>query len=119
MSGDLTLALAISSCNAARLRANTVRKRGFSAAWVALARTHLSQPSSRATYSVRVVAVIIGLRNQGLGFLPDGDLYHLRYPSGYMVSNVGAQQPSRAAEQSNPMTAGGARPVCCRGGPQG
>src|ERR1700688_3791302 len=29
---------------------------------------------------------MIGLHNQGLGVLPDGDLYHLGYLAGYMVS---------------------------------
>src|SRR6516165_9139871 len=92
-----TFALAISSCSRLRSRAGTERKRGFSAAAVAQAISHLSQPSSSAMYRVPVVVVLM-LRSPSkkrFGVLPDGDLYHLRYLCCYMVSNDSVHLPGR------------------------
>src|SRR5262249_59927570 len=47
------------SCSLARSRAGTGRKRGFWAACVVQAKSHLVLPSSRAMYSVPVVGVVV------------------------------------------------------------
>src|SRR5262249_62315232 len=50
--------LAISPCSRARSRAGSERSRGFWAAWVAQAISHLSWPSSRAINRVPFVVVV-------------------------------------------------------------